>query len=905
MIFVMIRRVSFCILCAFLWLNVLAALASAAAPRPNVILIISDDQTYRDFGFMGNDLVQTPNLDRLATASARYVNGYVPTSVCSPSLATLLTGLYPHQNGIHYNHPPPGNSGFNKMKSRAEYERVRNESFYLIKSQPTLPRVLAKAGYRCLQTGKFWEGHFRNAGFTDGMTIFEPPPGQTFGGVRTLAGGVKAAHGNGDWGLKIGRETMKPIYDFIDDCDRKETPFFVWYAPYLPHQPHDSPKKYFDLYRGNLKIAEHEIPYLASISQFDDTVGALMDHVEKKGLTEETLFVFVTDNGWTPGKRRHKTQEDFFFHTKESKRSPFEDGLRTPILLSWKGVTKPGTHEELVSSVDLVPTILSAVGGEAAIPNLPGVDLMSSAKGDAKLDAKRPVYGGIYPGDATSLGHPSRDLAYRWIRDGDFKLIVPSSQDGKKPWGGYLQGAALFDVVGDPRETKNLVADPKQAPRLARMKDLLDEWWTPGDDSRVLKPEAKKPVATVKREIYIKNTVPHKAPWVWVYSGKPGYREEIQTVWSHDDQVRGYGDTPTEPRRRVSHDDGQTWSPLTPLPSLVTFPDKASIIDWKFCGIYDPASERHVSLAIHHVRDMRQGPPRRIYNHSLIRLSYDDGKTFGPPHMLRNEGGADFDPEDLLNPDYLENNNGYPGQSIFRHSNGSLIIPVTNSRIPADVEDAPLGRTVWPTKGTIGSHCFVGRWNKDKQAYDWQAGKPAWLLRETAYNGLLEADVAELTDGRVLIVWRVTRYKDSPACKYYGVSSDGGLTFTKPRPFTYSNGANFFSTSTFHRLFRSSKTKKLYWIGNIAPEKPTNAGHPRYPLIIGEIDEETLGLKKETVTEVDTRHEGEGKMLQLSNFWIIEHSKTHELEVYLTRLYENPDELFTANCYKYTVTFNE
>ena len=828
-----------------------------------------------------------------------------PRACAGPSLATLLTGLYPHQNGIHYNHPPPGNSAFNKMKSRAEYERVRSESFRLIRSQPALPRILAKAGYRCLQTGKFWEGHFRNAGFTEGMTLFEPPPGQTFGGVRTLASGTKAAHGNGDWGLKIGRETMKPIYDFIDDCDREETPFFVWYAPYLPHQPHDSPKKYFDLYRGNPKIAEHEIPYLASISQFDDTVGELMDFVEKKGLTKETLFVFVTDNGWTPGTRRHKTQKDFFYHTKESKRSPFEDGLRTPILLRWKGVTTPATHEGLVNSVDLVPTILSAVAMDSRAADLPGVNLMPSAMGKAPLTPGRPVFGEIYPGDATSLGHPSRDIAYRWIRDGRFKLIVPSSHNGRKPWGDYLQKDALFDVVNDPGETKNLAADPKQAGRMARMKSLLDEWWTPGDDGRVPKPRAKKPIAAVEREIYIRNKAPHKAPWVWVYSGKPGYREEIHTVWSHDDQVRGYGDTPTDPRRRISHDDGRTWSPLTPLPPLTTFMDKVAIIDWKFCGIYDPASERHVSLAIHHVRDMRQGPPRRIYNHGLTRLSADGGRNFGPPQMLRNEAGADFDPEDVLNPAFLENNNGYPGQSILRHSNGSLIIPVTNSRIPDDVEDSPLPRTVWPTQGTIGGHCFVGRWNKQQQAYDWKAGKPVWLPRETAFNGLLEADVAELNDGRVLIVWRATKFKNNPAYKWFAVSSDGALTFTEPKPFTYSDGSNFYSTSTFHRMFRSSKTKKLYWIGNITPEKPTNPGHPRYPLIIGEIDEKTLGLKKETVTRIDTRREGEGKMLQLSNFWIAEHSKSHELEIYLTRLYENPEELFTANCYKYTLTFSE
>jgi arylsulfatase A len=478
----MVRRI-------IVWLTLaLLAVDAYAAARSNVVLIISDDQTYRDFGFMGNRLVRTPHLDRLAEQSARYPNGYVPTSVCSPSLATLLTGLYPHQHGIHYNHPPPGNSKFNRMTSRAEYERVRSRSFELIRSQPTLPRLLAEEGYRCLQTGKFWEGHYRNAGFTDGMTVFAPPVGQPYGGLRKLAGGEPAAHGNGDLGLKIGRETMQPIYDFIDECAGK-TPFFVWYAPYLPHQPHDSPKKYFDLYRNDQRVSPHYVPYYASISQFDDTVGELVDHVERKGLARQTLFVFVVDNGWTPGTRRHKTDKDFFYHTKESKRSPFEDGLRTPILLRWDGVIRPATHAPLCSSVDIVPTILSALGIESKMPGRPGVDLMVSAKGIAELQS-RPVFGDIYPGDATSLGHPSSDVAYRWVREGDFKLIVPQPQQGRSAWGDYLDEVALFDVVHDPGETKNLAGEPGQRGRVERLTRLLDNWWTPGDDAGVPKPRS-------------------------------------------------------------------------------------------------------------------------------------------------------------------------------------------------------------------------------------------------------------------------------------------------------------------------------------------------------------------------------------------------------------------------------
>ena len=125
-----------------------------AEPPPNIVYIISDDQTWTDFGFMGNRRVATPHLDALAARSARFVNGYVPSSVCRPSLATLLTGLYPHQHGLHFNHGPPGNAGYIRMTSRQQYQQTRSREFALIRQLDTLPGLLGrKRGYRSLQTG--------------------------------------------------------------------------------------------------------------------------------------------------------------------------------------------------------------------------------------------------------------------------------------------------------------------------------------------------------------------------------------------------------------------------------------------------------------------------------------------------------------------------------------------------------------------------------------------------------------------------------------------------------------------------------------------------------------------------------------------------------------------------------
>lgn len=462
-----------------IWIITLLQFAQGetSAQSPNVLYILGDDQSWTDFGFMGNERVYTPNLDALAEESAFFVNGYVPTSVCRPSLATLLTGLYPHQHGIHFNHGPPGNSGYNRMKSKEEYVETREKEFELIKKAGTLPRLLAKSGYRSLQTGKFWEGHWRNAGFTEGMTTFSAPPlNQTFGGVRRLANGERVAHGNGDVGLQIGRVTMEPIYSFIEDCEKEKAPWFVWYAPYLPHLPHDAPKKFYDLAKSRPGVAPHEVPYFASIAQFDHTVGELMKFLEKQKLIKNTIIVFASDNGWSPGKQRRGRD---YNQIKNSKRSPFDLGLRTPILLRWDSNMKPGRYSELISTIDLMPTILSTTNSPY-VSNLPGTNLLQLAKRSSIISETRPIFGEIYPGDATSLGHPERDIAYRWIRSGDWKLIVPHSQKPSQiPWGGYLKSAVLYNLRDDPFERKNLATDPDQQTRVQSLRKILDEWWNP------------------------------------------------------------------------------------------------------------------------------------------------------------------------------------------------------------------------------------------------------------------------------------------------------------------------------------------------------------------------------------------------------------------------------------------
>ena len=191
----------------------LAAGSLAFAKPPNVLLIVSDDQGWTDFGFMGHEVIKTPHLDSLAAQGVVFTNGYVTAPLCRPSLASIMTGQYGFQTGIYCNDPP--------------YGVPRTATHDLIRQVPTLPRLLRTAGYRSFQTGKFWEGGHENAGFTHGMTSDSD------------------RHGS-QAGLDIGRNGLQPIYDFIEAGG--DEPWLVWYAPFMPHNPHNPPERLLNKY---------------------------------------------------------------------------------------------------------------------------------------------------------------------------------------------------------------------------------------------------------------------------------------------------------------------------------------------------------------------------------------------------------------------------------------------------------------------------------------------------------------------------------------------------------------------------------------------------------------------------------------------------------------------------------
>ncbi|MCH2203084.1 MAG: sulfatase [Fuerstiella sp.] len=428
---------------------------STNATPPNIVLIISDDQAWTDYGFMGHPTIRTPHLDRLASRSALFRRGYVPTALCRPSLATLATGLYAHRHGITGNDPARVRSG-----NQAEFNQLQEDLISKINRIPTLPGLLRQAGYRSHQSGKWWEGNFRRGGFTHGMTRGFPMPGGR----------------HGDDGLKIGRQGLSPVLEFINDSVAQQTPFFVWYAPFLPHTPHNPPERLLVKYRAPDRPIELAT-YFAMCEWFDQTCGELVDHIQNQGLAENTLIVYVTDNGWI--QRTAHTLVPDGWRTQfapRSKQSPNEGGIRTPVMLCWPGTIEPADRSELVSSIDLVPTMLAAAGVNSS-PSMPGISLLPLVTESQTLQ-RDVIFGESFAHDIVDLDNPQDTLLYRWIIQDRWKLIL--TYDGQVTRYRVVHDYAerrpqLFDLHDDPHEENNVAADHPQL--VARLAERIANWW--------------------------------------------------------------------------------------------------------------------------------------------------------------------------------------------------------------------------------------------------------------------------------------------------------------------------------------------------------------------------------------------------------------------------------------------
>jgi len=251
---------------------------------------------------------------------------------------------------------------------------------------------------------------------------------------------------------------VQAIYDFI--ADAKDKPFLVWYAPMLPHAPHTPPQELLQKY---LKLTDSEpiAKYWACVEWFDQSCGELLNHLDEKGIRDNTIIIYVTDNGWIQDPNQANK------HASRTKLTPYEGGARTPIMISWPTKLKPRMDDDhLASSIDLWPTLAGLLGTKCPA-GLPGVNLTD----EAAVSARSMIFGEQYSHNIADVDAPTRSLEHRWIIDGWWKLIAPDSFNRPS------EKAELYNLQSDPWETVDL-ADAN-VDRVVELSKKLDASWKP------------------------------------------------------------------------------------------------------------------------------------------------------------------------------------------------------------------------------------------------------------------------------------------------------------------------------------------------------------------------------------------------------------------------------------------
>ena len=450
------------------------AMCAEAAPPPNFVVILCDDQTYRAIGYC-NPAVKTPNMDTLATEGVRFDRAFVASPICTASRASIYTGMYPQQHGTV------------ALSTRGFIKNVVVEKRFT-----TLPEVLEKAGYHTALYGKSHLGQPTTFGFTEGREIHDPNDLETFAEAEKF----------------LAREA------------KSGRPFLLWITPRNPHLPFTAPQEAKDIYKGaDIKLDPNwrESPLLESffnqgpaggisfrdgshlvfpgapagatggpprseshmkevinayygdVSFLDSQIGTLIGQLKAEGLYDNTIIIYLSDNGYFLGN-----------HGLGNKITMHEESVRVPMFVHSPLLpVKKATSDALVSSLDIYPTILDLAGVPAPY-QLMGKSLVPLLK-----DPSGKVRGAVF---SECAGPPENRLGvgHRMVRTDHFKYIL-SDADAE----------AFFNLRSDPYEMKNLIADPKLKDEIDRHRKLLGEWSASVGEKRLTTAdiEAAKPRA--------------------------------------------------------------------------------------------------------------------------------------------------------------------------------------------------------------------------------------------------------------------------------------------------------------------------------------------------------------------------------------------------------------------------
>ncbi|WP_182864588.1 sulfatase family protein [Rhodopirellula sp. JC639] len=457
MLSIVLRRTALLASCIAL----LHASTSRAADRPNVILFIADDVSWNDYGCYGNGAARTPNIDELAAGGIRFDRAYLTASSCSPSRSSIITGRYPHNNG----------------KAAELHQPI---SVHL----PWFPEILKQSGYYTALSGKH---HMKSTSPGKG----ESPRPEAFDHVD--AGRVKGdSSGSANW-LSVTRDRPK------------DQPFFFWFASYDAHRGWDADKQWKESEYGPMHRAEDVVvpPFLSDdlqtrrdlasyyneVTRFDYRIGVVVDELRRQGVLDETLIYVLADNG-RPFPRAKTRLHD--------------SGMKTALVAHWPtGIQWQGASDQLVSVIDLAPTVLSVAGCQVP-ETMQGVSMLPLFQ-NASASVREYAFSEHNWHDYEAFG--------RSVRHGDHLLIInrrpglawqgPADSvrsDSHQQLRSLRQSGSLndaqadvflsprpevelYDVTSDPHQLNNLTTHPEHAETRQRLVAVLQRWMDETGDS--------------------------------------------------------------------------------------------------------------------------------------------------------------------------------------------------------------------------------------------------------------------------------------------------------------------------------------------------------------------------------------------------------------------------------------
>jgi arylsulfatase A-like enzyme len=443
------RSVQSYIICAAALIGVSASLASAQEKqRPNIVYIIADDLGWKDVGFHGSD-IRTPHIDKLADGGARLETFYTQP-LCTPSRAALMTGRYPFRYGLQ--------TGV----------ILAGQTYGLPVDEWLLPQALKEVGYSTAIVGKWHLGH-ADRKYWPRQRGFDYQYGPILGEIDYF---THTEHSVTDWyrNNKLVKEKGYVTQLLGEDAVRvinghnPATPLFLYLAFTSPHAPYQAPQECIDQYK-NIEDTTRRT-YAGMITCMDDQIGRVLDALQKRGMAENTLIVFMSDNGGNLSAMfageldvsKIKLPSDNGPY-RGGKGMLYEGGTRVVALANWPGHIKPGAIDGVIHMVDMFPTLAHVTGAPLARSKpLDGINVWSVISEGAPSPRTEVIYN----------IEPFRGA----VRNGDWKLV----------WRTPLPAAVeLYNLREDPAEKNNLAAQHPETVRelQARIQELSGQMAKP------------------------------------------------------------------------------------------------------------------------------------------------------------------------------------------------------------------------------------------------------------------------------------------------------------------------------------------------------------------------------------------------------------------------------------------